>query len=92
MFENFIKEIDAEILGTDLIDLDTILDDYFEIKPPFEEGEKKRKEFPDAFIANQVRKRFGDAEDVAVISNDTGFKKLVSRAHTIFYLLEGCFR
>ena len=86
LFENFIKEIDAEILGTDLIDLDTILDDYFEIKPPFEEGEKKRKEFPDAFIANQVRKRFGDAEDVAIISNDTGFKKACQQSpHHFFF-------
>lgn len=79
-------DIDAEILGTDLIDLDTILDDYFEIKPPFEEGEKKRKEFPDAFIANQVRKRFGDAEDVAIISNDTGFKKACQQSpHHFFF-------
>ena len=86
LFENFIKEIDAEILGTDLIDLDTIIDDYFEIKPPFEEGEKKRKEFPDAFIANQVRKRFGDAEDVAIISNDTGFKKACQQSpHHFFF-------
>ena len=86
LFETFIKEIDAEILGTDLIDLDTIIDDYFEIKPPFEEGEKKRKEFPDAFIANQVRKRFGDAEDVAIISNDSGFKKACQQSpHHFFF-------
>lgn len=50
LFDNFIREINAEILGTDLINLDEIIDDYFEINPPFEEGEKKRKEFPDAFM------------------------------------------
>lgn len=86
LFETFIKETNAEILGTDLIDLDTIIDDYFEINPPFEEGEKKRKEFPDAFIANQIRKRFGDTEDVAIISNDTGLKKACQQStHHFFF-------
>lgn len=42
LFDNFIREINAEILDTDLINLDRIIDDYFEINPPFEEGEKKR--------------------------------------------------
>lgn len=75
LFEIFLHEINAEILNNDLIDLDKIIDDYFEINPPFEDGEKKRKEFPDAFIANQIIKRFGDNEVVAIVSNDKGFKK-----------------
>lgn len=75
MFDKFISDLNAEILGTELIDLDPIIDDYFEIRPPFQEGEKKRKEFPDAFIAQQIRKRFGESEAVAIISNDDGFKK-----------------
>ena len=75
MFDKFISDLNAEILVTELIDLDPIIDDYFEIRPPFQEGEKKRKEFPDAFIAQQIRKRFGENEAVAIISNDDGFKK-----------------
>lgn len=75
LFEKFIHDIDAEILGSDLIKLDEIIEDYFEIKPPFEASEKKRKEFPDAFIACQIRKRFGKDEVVAIVSNDNGFKK-----------------
>lgn len=74
-FEEFVKDTQAEILSTDLIDLDAIIDDYFEIRPPFEEGEKKRKEFPDAFITYQIRKRFGENEMVAIVSKDNGFKK-----------------
>lgn len=74
LFEKYIKDIDTEILDTSQIDLDAILDDYFEIRPPFEHGEKKRKEFPDAFIANQIRERFGTEEVVAIISNDNGFR------------------
>lgn len=75
LFEQFIQELDVEVLGSNLIKLDQIIDDYFEIKPPFQEGEKKRKEFPDAFIACQIRERFGKDEVVAIVSNDKGFIK-----------------
>ena len=75
LFDNFMNELNVEILDNDLIDLNLIIDDYFKINPPFEEGEKKRKEFPDAFIAEQIRKKFGETEIVAIISEDKGFKK-----------------
>lgn len=71
----YIAELDAEILDTCKINLDAIIDDYFEIRAPFQTGEKKRKEFPDAFIANQIRERFGHEEMVAIISDDKGFKE-----------------
>lgn len=51
MFDDFLRTINAEILGADLIDIGLILDDYFGTKPPFESSEKKKSEFPDAFIA-----------------------------------------
>lgn len=73
MFDDFLRKINAEILGADLIDVSVILDDYFETKPPFENGEKKKSEFPDAFIAQQIRKRFGETEKVVIVSNDKGF-------------------
>lgn len=85
LLDNFLTDINAEILGIDLINLESIIDDYFEINPPFEDGEKKRKEFPDAFIANQIRKRFGEAEDVAIVSNDNGFKKACKEAPNHFF-------
>ena len=73
MFDDFLRTINAEILDADLIDVGLILDDYFETKPPFENGEKKKSEFPDAFIAQQIRKRFGETEKVVIVSNDKGF-------------------
>ena len=73
MFDDFLRTINAEILGADLIDVDSILSDYFETRPPFEESEKKKSEFPDAFIAQQIRKRFGETEKVVIVSNDKGF-------------------
>ena len=73
LFEKFLTDIQVEELKTELIDLNLIIDNYFDIKPPFEKSEKKRKEFPDAFVANQIRKRFADGEPVAIISKDKGF-------------------
>lgn len=64
MFDNFLRAINAEILDANLIDVGSILDDYFGIKPPFENSEKKKSEFPDAFIAQQINKRFGETEKV----------------------------
>ncbi|WP_283674738.1 PIN domain-containing protein [Butyricicoccus sp. Marseille-Q5471] len=73
MFDDFLRTINAEILGADLIEVYSILSDYFETRPPFEEGEKKKSEFPDAFIVQQIRKRFGETEKVVIVSNDKGF-------------------
>ena len=73
MFDDFLRTINTEILGADLIDVGLVLGDYFETKPPFENSEKKKSEFPDAFIAQQIRKRFGETEEVVSISNDKGF-------------------
>ena len=75
LLHKYIVDLDAEILDTSKIDLDAIIDDYFEIRAPFQPGEKKKKEFPDAFIANQIRERFGHEEMVAIISDDKGFKE-----------------
>lgn len=75
LLHKYIADLDAEIIDTRKIDFDAIIDDYFEIRAPFQPGEKKRKEFPDAFIANQIRERFGHEEMVAIISDDKGFKE-----------------
>ena len=92
-FDTYIENINAEILGNDLINFEKIIDDYFDINPPFEEGLKKRKEFPDAFIANQIINRFGNDENVAIISNDKGFKKACKNSpnHFFFSSLEELF-
>ena len=78
MFDDFLRTINTEILGADLIDVGLVLGDYFETKPPFENSEKKKSEFPDAFIAQQIRKRFGETEEVVIISNDKGFIRLIA--------------
>lgn len=73
-FEKFLNDSQAEIIKTQIMDLSEIIDDYFSFNPPFEDNNLKRKEFPDAIIASQIRTRFGEDDTVAIISNDNGFK------------------
>lgn len=74
IFEQYINELDAEIIETKTIDASEIVDDYFNYKAPFENNDKKRKEFPDAFIASQIRNKFPDEKSIIIISSDKGFK------------------
>ena len=68
-FDEYIKSLNPYIFDNSLIDVDGIIDDYFEFNAPFEHSEKKRKEFPDAFIANQIREEFPQ-KDAVIISSD----------------------
>ena len=45
VWNKFLESLKPEIMDLSLVDLKEIVDDYFEIKPPFENNEKKRKEF-----------------------------------------------
>ena len=85
MFDDFLCVINAEILGANLIDVGSILDDYFGTKPPFENSEKKKSEFPDAFIAQQINKRFDKTEKVVIVSNDKGFRRACKESENHFF-------
>ncbi|MGN0619272.1 MAG: PIN domain-containing protein [Ruminiclostridium sp.] len=74
-FHQFLKDVKAEFLDINIINLCPIIDDYFSYKPPFENNDKKRKEFPDAFIASQIKEIYGEHKVVAIISKDKGFKQ-----------------
>lgn len=93
VFAKFLEDCKVERLDTGSINLEEILEDYFAVRPPFENSEKKRKEFPDAFIAEEIRKRFGNEEIVAIISQDNGFKKACtnSKNHLFFSSLGDLF-
>ena len=72
-FNKYISDLGAEILEISMVDISEIVDDYFEIRAPFQNGEKKRKEFPDAFIVNQIKTRYPDENSLIILSNDNGF-------------------
>ena len=69
------------------MDLKKILDDYFHLRPPFEGRKEKRHEFPDAIIAEQIKRKFDNPkQDVAIISGDNGFKAACGDASNhLFY-------
>ena len=92
-FAKFLEDCKVERLDTSSINLEKILEDYFAVRPPFENSEKKRKEFPDAFIAEEIRNRFGNDETVAIVSQDNGFKKACtdSKNHLFFSSLGDLF-
>lgn len=73
-FDEYIKSLNPIVFDNSKIDLDAIVDDYFCINAPFENSEEKRKEFPDAFIANQIREEFPE-DNSFIITKDKGFKR-----------------
>lgn len=72
--DEFLQKLDVKYLDNNGVDADKIFCDYFSFNPPFENNDKKRKEFPDAFIAAQIKMRFKDGERIAIVSADKGFK------------------
>lgn len=82
-FEKYIEDIQAEKLDISRINFIPIVDDYFEINPPFENNKKKRKEFPDAIISYEIKQRFDNSETVAIVSNDDGLKQAL-QSHSSF--------
>lgn len=84
-FDSFIEKLNVEIMDSTQVDVEQIIDDYFSYAPPFENNEKKCKEFPDAFIAAQIRQRFANKDLVAVISNDKGFKNACGKNEKLLF-------
>lgn len=93
VFAKFLENCMVERLDTSSVNLEEILKDYFAVRLPFENSKEKRKEFPDAFIAEEIRKRFGNDEIVAIVSQDNGFKAACtsSKNHLFFSSLRELF-
>ena len=88
----YMDKVCSEILDFSFVDLNEIFKDYFNIEFPFEDG-RKRKEFPDAFIVNQIKNRFPDNDSVIILSSDDGLIKGLqrNRKYTILNSLDELF-
>ncbi|SFH58515.1 hypothetical protein SAMN04487830_102156 [Pseudobutyrivibrio sp. OR37] len=88
----YMNKVCSEILDFSFVDLNEIFKDYFNIEFPFEDG-RKRKEFPDAFIVNQIKNRFPDNDSVIILSSDDGLIKGLqrNRKYTILNSLDELF-
>lgn len=74
-FEEYINDKNVVVINNDMIDLNSVLSQYFSIEPPFE-STKKRNEFKDAFIINALV-NYSKLKSISIhiISADEGFKK-----------------
>lgn len=71
-FDEFLGACNAEFAPVSDIDIEKILSNYFEKKPPFGDG-KKKNEFPDAISLDAIEKYIDD-EEVYVVSEDEDLK------------------
>ena len=87
-FNNFLSlfSVDINSLKGNLIhadnqnyDLGKVLDDYFNHRPPFENKNNKKNEFPDALIVQNISQRFKNHDNFIVVSSDNGFCKAVGQ-------------
>lgn len=70
-WKRYIDIINPEIIDNSFINIDKIIEDYFDCNPPFEKDGKKKSEFPDAFIVNQITNKFRN-DTIAIVSDDNG--------------------
>lgn len=82
---DWLKACKVEVISANDIDVDPIIDAYFQTEPPFGSGGKKA-EFPDAItLAAAVRWATDKGEDLFVISNDGDFEKFCERAAHLYH-------
>ena len=81
-FQEFIRKIQATTIEYDLLGLyetKKVFESYFDVEPPFGGSVEKKKEFPDAFIIQQIlaycRKTKIDRKYIAVVTDDRLFEK-----------------
>lgn len=71
---DFIKISNAKLYDYDKEVSQQVFEDYFEGNPPFS-ALKERKDIPDAFIFQDIKKISQSVDNVYVITNDKKFKK-----------------
>jgi len=74
-FHKFLIDSKIEVLNCEGVEVQGIINDYFNTIPPFQPGENKKFEFPDAIMSHKIKKIFGEANPLIVVSSDNGFKK-----------------
>lgn len=72
-FENYLSRVEAEIFPIEGIGIEDLMEDYYQMNPPFEP--EKPKEFKDAIMIKALKnyqKLIG--EEIHIVSNDMGFR------------------
>ena len=82
--ERFISDTGAEIVQSDAIDINYLIETYFSSSPPFAHTGKKKNEFPDA-IALLALENWAEKNQTKIlaISNDKGWEEYASNSNWI---------
>ncbi len=75
-FAAFLKEMNAIIMTNEMVSASELFEDYFAPKAPFEEGEKKKSEFPDATMIKSLKHYIGknNIQSMLIVSEDKGWR------------------
>ncbi len=77
--DTFFGSVRFENLDLSVVNVQEVLHDYFNKKPPFGEG-KKKNEFPDAFVLNAFVSQYNDKLDsTCIISKDQDWQKFIEQ-------------
>ena len=88
-YKKFKQNIGAIECNVENINPEKILEKYFKKELPFEDKKDKRKEFPDAFIAEYLNNiRIENEEKIYFVTNDNGLKKSLNSNVMVFSDLE----
>lgn len=71
-FDSFLASLNPTEISAASVDVEKIITDYFQLNPPFENKETKKHEFPDAIIAEQIKKHFSNESHVYLVTEDNG--------------------
>ncbi|WP_324824800.1 PIN domain-containing protein [Sinanaerobacter sp. ZZT-01] len=74
-FNQYLEDLNFMIIDSSGVDVNQIIDDYFQFRPPFENNEKKKNEFPDAIMISKIKSYFSEIQPMWIISGDKGFRK-----------------
>ena len=76
IFEEFIEKCNAEVIPITNIDIQTLVDMYFEPSAPFEPTGKKKREFPDAIALLSIEEwAKANNKKILAVSKDSGWKR-----------------
>lgn len=90
-FNNYLKDLKISVLDNKKVDIDAIMSDYFNSRPPF--GEKssskgKKNEFPDAIMISNIKNNLMEKENLIILSSDCDFEEAFDKKIMLYKELE----
>lgn len=84
ILDEFIEKSDILILPTDKVNVNFVFHKYFCAEPPFEAGNKKKHEFPDAFSLETIEEYSKNNGQAIILSEDNGWKIFANSSENLY--------